>query len=150
MLTKTITYIDFDGVERKEKHYFNLTKAEMLEFDSKYVDKGGIMKYLTWLVDNNDENKHANELIQVFKEMILRSYGERTSTGRFVKSQEIRDAFMATDAYSELFMEVVSSQEAATAFVNALFSGIPEVKKALEDGTIKYPTDDPADATVVG
>lgn len=146
MLTKTITYTDFDGVERKEKHYFNLTKAEMLEFDSKYADKGGIMKYLTWLVDN----EKTNELILAFKEMILRSYGERTSTGRFVKSQEIRDSFMATDAYSELFMEVISSQAAATTFINGLFSGIPEVKKALEDGTIKYPTDDSADATVVG
>lgn len=146
MLTKTITYTDFDGVERKEKHYFNLTKAEMLEFDSKYADKGGIMKYLTWLVDN----EKTNELILAFKEMILRSYGERTSTGRFVKSQEIRDSFMATDAYSELFMEVIASQEAATKFINGLFSGIPEVKKALEDGTIKYPTDDSTDVTVVG
>lgn len=146
MLTKTITYTDFDGVERKEKHYFNLTKAEMLEFDSKYADKGGIMKYLTWLVDN----ERTNELILAFKEMILRSYGERTSTGRFIKSQEIRDSFMATDAYSELFMEVISSQEAATTFINGLFSGIPEVKKALEDGTIKYPTDDSKDVAVVG
>lgn len=143
MLTKTITYTDFDGVERKEKYYFNLTKAEMLEFDAKYADKGGIMKYLTWLVENNK----TNELIQAFKEMILRSYGERTSTGRFVKSQEIRDSFMATDAYSELFMEVVSSQEAATAFINGLFSGIPEIKKALEDGSIKYSAED---VTVVG
>lgn len=147
MLTKTITYTDFDGTERKEKHYFNLTKAEMLEFDARYAHKGGIMKYLTWLVENNDADKNTNELIQVFKEMILSSYGERTATGRFVKSQEIRDSFMATDAYSELFMEVVSSQEAATTFINGLFSGIPEIKKALEDGTIKYPTED---VTVVG
>lgn len=124
MLKKTITYIDFDGVERKEEHYFNLTKVEMIEYDAIYADRGGVMKYLTWLV----ENKRQNELIMAFKELILRSYGERDSNGRFFKNQAIRDAFMSTEAYSELFMEVASSEESAAAFINGLFAGIPELK----------------------
>lgn len=124
MLKKTIAYTDFDGIERKEDHYFNLTKAEMLEYDAAYSDRGGVMKYLTWLVDNKKEG----ELIQAFKDLILRSYGERNSSGRFIKSQEIRDSFMATEAYSELFMEIVASEENATTFINGLFAGIPEIK----------------------
>lgn len=124
MLKKTITYTDFDGVERKEDHYFNLTKAEMMEYNSSYADRGGILKYLTWLMDNKKEY----EVIQAFKDLILRSYGERNSAGRFVKSQEIRDSFMASEAYSELFMEIVSSDESAAAFVNGIFAGIPELK----------------------
>lgn len=125
MLRKTITYTDlFDGTEHKEEHYFNLTKAEMIEYDAMYADRGGVMKYLTWLV----ENEKQNELIIAFKELILRSYGERDSNGRFFKNQAIRDAFMSTEAYSELFMEISSSEQAATAFVNGLFSGIPELK----------------------
>lgn len=124
MLKKTITYTDFDGVERKEDHYFNLTKAEMVEYDANYSDRGGIMKYLIWLV----ENKKTNELIMAFKELILRSYGERNSSGRFVKNQEIRDAFMATEAYSELFMEITADEKASAAFINGLFAGIPELK----------------------
>lgn len=133
MLTKTITYTDFDGVERTEKHYFNFTKAEMVDYESMYKQYGGVVKYLTFLVENDKEY----ELIQAFKELILRSYGERTANGRFVKSQEIRDAFAASEAYSELFMEISSSQKASTDFINGLFAGIPEIKKALEDGMIK-------------
>lgn len=124
MLTKTITYTDFDGTERKENFYFNLTKAEMIEYDANYAEQGGVLKYLTWLV----ENDKTGELIKAFKELILRSYGERNSAGRFVKSQEIRDSFMATEAYSELFMEISQNQENAAAFINGIFAGIPELK----------------------
>lgn len=124
MLKKTITYTDFDGVERKEDFYFNLTKAEMIEYDACYADRGGILKYLTWLADN----QKSGEFVKVFKELILRSYGERTSNGRFVKSQEIRDSFMATEAYSELFMEIAATEQNAAAFINGLFAGIPELK----------------------
>lgn len=124
MLKKTITYTDFDGVERKEEFFFNLTKAEMVEYDAAYSEQGGIMKYLTWLVNNQKQG----EIIKVVKDLILRSYGERNSSGRFVKGQDLRDAFMATEAYSELFMEISSSEEACAAFINGLFAGIPELK----------------------
>lgn len=33
MLEKVITYTDYDGNERKEKFYFNLTKAELTEME---------------------------------------------------------------------------------------------------------------------
>lgn len=124
MLKKTITYTDFDGVERKEDHFFNLTKAEMIEYDAAYAEQGGVLKYLTWLV----ENEKTNELIKAFKDLILRSYGERRPDGRFVKNQEIRDSFMATEAYSELFLEISANEKNASAFINGLFSGIPELK----------------------
>lgn len=124
MLKKTITYTDFDGVERKEDFFFNLTKAELIEYDAAYSDRGGIMNYLTWLV----ENQKQNELIKAFKDLILRSYGERNAAGRFIKSQEIRDSFMATEAYSELFMEITADSEHASAFINGLVAGIPELK----------------------
>lgn len=124
MLKKTIKYTDFDGVERQEDFFFNLTKAEMIEYDAAYAEQGGVLKYLTWLVDN----QKLNELIKAFKELILRSYGERDSNGRFIKSQVIRDSFMATEAYSELFMEISANNKNATAFINGLFAGIPELK----------------------
>lgn len=124
MLKKTITYTDFDGMERKEDHFFNLTKAEMIEYDAAYADQGGVLKYLTWLV----ENEKTNELIKAFKELILRSYGEKNSAGRFIKNQEIRDSFMATEAYSELFLEISANEKNAAAFINGLFAGIPELK----------------------
>lgn len=126
MFKKTITYTDYNGVERKEDHYFNLTKAEMIEYDSEFPD--GVIEYLTRLVNLQDKGK----LIKAFKDLILRSYGEKLDNGRFIKSQEIRDSFMATEAYSELFMEVVSSETAMAAFVNAIVPKEPEKAKENE------------------
>lgn len=136
MLKKTVTYTDFDGVERTETCHFHLTKAEMIEYDAAYVDRGGIMAYLQYLV----EEEKTNELIVAFKDLILRSYGERDSTGRFVKSQVIRDSFMATEAYSEIFMEIVSSEKNATDFINGLFANlVNQAKKETNVSPIPAP-----------
>lgn len=126
MVKKTITYTDFDGEKRTEDFFFNLTKAEMLKYDAMYEERGGTLKYLTWLVDN----KKTSELIAAFENLILRAYGERMPNGKFVKNQEIRDAFEASEAYSELFLEITSSEEAASNFINSLFASIPEIKNA--------------------
>lgn len=123
MLKKTITYTDLNGNERKEDHYFNLTKAEMIEYDSEFPE--GVIEYLTRLVNLQDKGK----LIKAFKDLILRSYGEKLDNGKFIKSQEIRDAFMATEAYSELFLEVLSSEENMANFVNAIVPKAPGEQK---------------------
>lgn len=120
MLKKEITYTDFDGKKKTEDFYFNLTKAELIEYDAAYQDHGGVMEYLTSLM----KHEQTGKLIMAFKDLILRSYGERTSNGKFVKSQELRDAFMATEAYSELFLEITSGEDAAAAFINGI---IPQV-----------------------
>lgn len=131
MFKKTITYTDYNGNERKEEHYFNLTKAEMIEYDSEFPE--GVIEYLKRLVNLQDKGK----LIKAFKDLILRSYGEKLDNGRFVKSQEIRDAFMATEAYSELFLEVLSSEENMANFVNAI---VPKVPKNSETNSSVVPT----------
>lgn len=123
MFKKTITYTDYNGNERKEDHYFNLTKAEMIEYDSEFPD--GVIEYLTRLVNLQDKGK----LIKAFKDLILRSYGEKLDNGKFIKSQEIRDAFMATEAYSELFLDVLASEENMANFVNAIVPKAPPEQK---------------------
>ena len=120
MLKKTIAYKDFDGNERKEDFYFNLTKAEVAEME--LSTEGGLAKTLEKIVANQDSKK----IIETFKDLILRSYGEKSPDGkRFIKNQEIRDGFMQTEAYSELFMELATDAEMATAFVNGI---IPDIK----------------------
>lgn len=114
MLKKTITYTDFDGNAVTNDFYFNLTKAEMMEYDASLP--GGAIEYLTFLMN---AKKNA-PLIAAFKDLILRSYGEKLPDGRFVKTQEGYDSFKASDAYSELFMEITSGEEAAAAFVNGV------------------------------
>jgi len=124
MLKKTITYSDlFTGEKKTEDHYFNLTKAELIEYDSAFPE--GCMEYLTRLVKTEQKGK----LILAFKDLILRSYGEKTDSGRFIKTQELRDAFMATEAYSELFMEVTANEENMAAFVNGIVPKVPNVSK---------------------
>lgn len=124
MLTKEITYTDLNGNQRTDTYYFNLTKAELLEYDSSFED--GVLNYLTFLTKNGDKMK--GKLVLAFKDLILRSYGEKTPNGRFIKNEELREAFAASEAYSELFMEITSSEEAAANFINAIIPQVPESK----------------------
>lgn len=124
MLTKEITYTDLNGNQRTDTYYFNLTKAELLEYDSSFED--GVLNYLTFLTKNGDKMK--GKLVLAFKDLILRSYGEKTPNGRFIKNEELREAFAASEAYGELFMEITSSEENAANFINAIIPQVPETK----------------------
>lgn len=124
MLKKTITYTDYNGVERTEDHYFNLSQAELTEME--LTTSGGMAAMLKKIVDSQD----TPTLIKIFKDLVLRAYGEKTPDGkRFVKSDEIREAFSQTEAYSELFMELVTNSDAAAKFVNGIIPNTNSVKK---------------------
>lgn len=115
MLKKTIQYVDYNGVERKEDFYFNLTKAEITEMELS-VD-GGLAQMLETLVNS----KNNKEIIQMFKQIILKAYGEKSADGRrFMKSEEISQAFAQTEAYSELFIELALNEEEAAKFVKGI------------------------------
>lgn len=121
MLKKTITYTDYDGNQRIEDFYFNLTKAEVTEMELSV--NGGLVKFLEKIVAEQD----SKQIVEKFKDLILRAYGEKSPDGkRFIKSQELRDAFSQTEAYSDLFIELASNADAAAAFVNGI---IPQQKK---------------------
>lgn len=118
MLTKTITYTDFNGVERKEVFYFNLSDNEIIEME--IGTNGGFADVLTRIIEAKDQQSLINE----FKKFILKAYGEKSADGRrFVKSPEISKAFSETPAYTELFMELAFNDIAAAEFINGL---IPE------------------------
>lgn len=121
MLAKEITYTDLNGNERKDTFYFNLTKAELIEYNAMYEE--GVLGYLTFLTKHAEKFQH--KLILAFKDLIMRSYGEKTESGRFIKSEELREAFAASEAYSELFMEITSSEENAANFINAIIPQVP-------------------------
>lgn len=115
MLKKTITYTDYDENQRTEDFYFNLTKAEVSEMEMSTT--GGLSKMLQKIVAEKDTKR----IIEMFKDLILKAYGEKSPDGkRFIKNQELRDAFSQTEAYSELFMELAGNAEAAAAFVNGI------------------------------
>lgn len=115
MIKKTVTYTDYDGNRRTEDFYFNLSKAEITEME--LSQNGGFTKFAEKLIAEQDTRR----LVELFKELVLNSYGEKSLDGkRFIKNQELRDAFAQTEAYVEVFMELVGSAEAAAAFVNGI------------------------------
>ena len=122
MLKKTITYTDYDGIERTEDFFFNLSKAEVAEME--LSRNGGIQRLLQQIAMTQDRKR----LVELFKEIILKSYGEKSLDGRrFVKSKELSDAFSQTEAYSELFIQLATDQDAASKFVNGVLPQSGEV-----------------------
>lgn len=115
MLKRTITYTDYNGVERTEDFYFNLTKAEVMEMEM--TTTGGLSEMITKIVQAKD----APAIIKVFKDLILKAYGEKSPDGkRFIKNEQISQDFAQTEAYSMLFMELATDADAAAKFVNGI------------------------------
>lgn len=115
MLKKTITYTDYNGNERTEDFYFNLSKAEIMEMEMSTT--GGLAEMITRIVAAQDQPA----IIKIFKDLVLKAYGEKSADGkRFVKSDEIAAGFSQTEAYSILFMELATDADAAAKFVNGI------------------------------
>lgn len=115
MLKKTIEYKDFNKETRKEDFYFNFTKAELAEMELSTV--GGYKETINKIIDARD----MPALIKHFKDIVLKAYGVKTDDGRgFRKSEELRNDFASTEAYSILFMELVTDTDAASEFINGI------------------------------
>lgn len=130
MLKQAITYTDYDGVERTEEFYFNLSKAEVAELEMSLP--GGMTGLLKQIATTQDRKR----LIDLFKDMILRSYGEKSMDGRrFIKSKELSEAFSQTEAYSELFMMLATDSDKAAEFINGIMpqtNATPEQRAEAE------------------
>lgn len=127
MLKKTITYTDFNGEERTEDFYFNLTKAECMEMNLSVA--GGIEGYFQRIINAKD----TPALVKEFKELILKSYGEKSADGRqMMKDEARRKAFSETEAYSILFMELATNADAAADFIKRVLPEVPEDHKISE------------------
>lgn len=115
MFKKTITYTDYNDVERTETFYFNLTKAEVLEMELGTV--GGLSAMIQGVIDAKD----TPALIKIFKDLVLRAYGEKSPDGKqFIKIKDgvrLADEFAQTAAYPEIFMELATNDEVAAEFV---------------------------------
>jgi hypothetical protein len=128
VLKKSITYDDYNGGTFTEDFYFNLSKAELVELELSH--KGGLSDSLKRIVASED----GAEIIREFKSIILKSYGKRSEDGRrFIKNQQLRDEFESTEAYSVLFIELVTDADAATAFVSGIMpQGLVDESSQLE------------------
>lgn len=132
MLKKTITYTDYNGMERTEDFYFNLTKAELMEME--IGTSGGFAEMVQRIVAAKD----APAIIKIFKEMILKAYGQKSPDGRrFIKNDELREEFSQTEAFSILYMELATDDKAAAKFVNGVMPA-EMVQQAQKQGTANF------------
>lgn len=116
MLKKTITYTDYNGIERTEDFYFNISKAEVAEME--LGTAGGYVEMLKRIVAAQD----SPSLVKIFKEFLLKAYGVKSDDGkRFIKSDELSTAFSQTEAYVNLYMELATDADAASVFMNGVF-----------------------------
>ena len=128
MITKTIKYTDYNGVEREEKFLFNLSKAELMEMEMGTT--GGLAEMIQKIVEAQD----APSIIKVFKEIILKAYGEKSADGkRFMKKDAdgvaLSTYFAETEAFSQLFMELATDAEAAANFIKGIIPNDIDVSK---------------------
>ena len=121
MIKKTITYKDYNGIERTESFYFHFNEAEILDMEMSV--EGGFAERVQKIIDA----KEQTQLLKVIKKFVIDAYGVKDPEGRrFIKSDDVKNAFLECPAYSAIFMELVTNDEVAAEFVNGV---IPEGMK---------------------
>lgn len=127
MFKLTETYTDYNGVERTEEFHFNLNKAELMEME--LSTSGGLAETINRIVAAQD----GPAIIKIFKDLVLTAYGVKSEDGkRFKKSDELREAFVETEAYSQIFMRLATDADAAAKFVNGIMpADVQQNTKAL-------------------
>lgn len=125
------SYTDYDGNQREEDFYFNFSEAEILEMEM--TTEGGLEKRVQCIVDARDRK----ELVSIFKTLVLDSYGEKSSDGKyFLKNDDIKAKFKCTKAYSDIFLMLATNDEEAAKFINSVVdsAAIGKIKKDNETG----------------
>lgn len=126
MLRRDITYTNFDGVEVTDTLYFNLSKSELILWQTS--ENGGLAEKLQKMLNQKD----GKLIMQTFYDILLKSYGEKSADGRrFIKSDELSKAFSETPAFDILFSELLSDPEKALLFVRQVMP--PEFQAQLDN-----------------
>lgn len=138
MIAKKITFTDYNGIKRTETHFFHLTEAElseMLSTDGDYTFDKQLIRIM--------KQRNGKEIVSFFKDLIYRSYGEKSLDGRrFIKTEEVKRNFMETEAYSTLFMELCTDSKKGAEFINGI---LPANLSAELDKTMSDPESIPED-----
>jgi len=139
MLKKTITYSDLDGNSVTDDFYFNLNKSELVEMELS-GENGSLSGQLQDLVKSED----GGQIIAALKKILSLSVGRRSEDGkRFIKTEDITNEFLQSDAYSELFMNLVSQTDGAVEFITGIMPA-DMAKKVVDHELpeVDYSTDD--------
>lgn len=128
------TYVDFNGVERTEDFYFNLSKAEIA--DMELSTTGGIKDMVNKILEAKDQAK----LVSLFKDLIRMAYGVKSEDGRnFIKNDKVREDYFSTNAYSDLYMELATNDQFASQFFEAILPVTDEDSEPNTDNAKELP-----------
>ena len=127
MIKITKTYNDFDGNERTETAYFNMTKTE---FAKMAMDLSPEMRETAGNMDTIDQEAAATKVLEIMGEkgvfafiedLLCKAYGERSEDGRrFIKNDKLSEEFSQTILFDEIFMDLMSDDQKASDFINSL------------------------------
>ncbi len=122
MVKKEITYNNFDGETCTDTLYFNLTQEECLSMSA----TEDVVAKLEHAINTED----TAEFVKMVKMFVLAGYGERTADGkRFTKvdadGRRLSTYFEATEAFSKLFMELITDEAKATDFFKKMLPDVP-------------------------
>lgn len=130
MIKKNITYVDFNGEERTDPFYFNLSKAELMDIELDY--NGNMSTAMNTMLERRD----MKGVLGLLSKLIRKAYGEKSEDGkRFLKNKELEDGFATTDAFSNLLIELVNDEKKLEAFVTGVIPADmrEEVEKRMEE-----------------
>jgi hypothetical protein len=135
MYKKTITYTDYNDVQRTEDFYFSLSEAEITEMQL------GVEGGYAAMIDKIIKAQDTPALIKIFKELLLKSYGIKSDDGRrFIKSEKLTEEFTQTPAYSELYMMLATDDKQASAFIKNIMPAKLVAKATELEKQGKLPT----------
>lgn len=131
MLRREITYTDYNGMERTEPFYFNFNEAECT--DMNLTTEGGLEQFINKIMATQD----MPSLIKLFKELVLKAYGEKSADGKYFMKFDrdgyrLADKFAQTEAFNVLYMELVTDDVAAADFFKAV---LPKSTKKVKAPT---------------
>ena len=127
MLKKVVTYTDFNGDEQTDTLYFNVSVPEATRMRAKF---GGddMEKNIKKIVESGKES----DILELFEEIVLNAYGEKSEDGKsFLKTPAIKEKFEYSQAYAEVFEELLTNEAALQKFVEGVISKKPGVNPVL-------------------
>lgn len=136
MIKKTMTFQDYDGNTRTEDFYFDLNEVEIADLNLSI--EGGLKNK----VERISQLQDRKAIMNIFKEIILMAYGEKTPDGRgFRKSKELTDNFTYTKAYPMLFTELATDSKKASEFINGIIPSDSKLIQVPPSNVIEMKTD---------
>ena len=116
----------FDDEPTTKKLYFHLSRREMFDFIKRYDNITNFNAWVEAAIANND----LYTMMEFFDDLIGSAYGERQGE-RFIKNTQIKESFLNSPEYEELFDQLMNKPNLVREFYNGI---LPEkIMKQVKD-----------------